>query len=209
MQKWTQLIVYLGIIKSGANTCQETSWARTHSEDEGPRGKLECWEERAILSIKNMITDHEDRAPGSAKRRTDEALKGSSDICFLVTDMSGSEWGTFLYRETELGKVLVKPSVLLNSGDPDPELRLTQGANKAGRVHPQTVRSQLNPGVNRGSVSLGNRTIGQSALSLRRSWVRWWSVEKGLKRCEICHASPSKDNEGLKSVQGKTAGEQS
>lgn len=56
--------------------------------------------------------------------------EGKQWCLLLETDMSANEWGTFLYRETELRKrhhVVVEPSILLDSGDPGPELRLAQG----------------------------------------------------------------------------------
>lgn len=74
------------------------------------------------------------------------------------------------------------------------------GANKAGRVHPQSVMSQSNPGDNRGSENWKKKkkTIGQSALPVRRKWVRWRGVEKGLNVCKKCHVSLPEDSDSLK-----------
>lgn len=49
VQKWTQLFVYPAILKPGADMCQETGCARSHSKDEGVGGKVEFWEASGIL----------------------------------------------------------------------------------------------------------------------------------------------------------------
>lgn len=49
VQEWTQLFVYPGILKPGADMCQETARARSHSKDESVGGKVEFWEASGIL----------------------------------------------------------------------------------------------------------------------------------------------------------------